>query len=204
MAEVENKDAPWFGGWMIAAAAGLVVAAVCIVVGGFDLTPAGFVGAVVFLLAGLVLHWAQSRVPERPMPVAKSHAAHEVAAAPSAPVAAPVMAAPVTASAPLMTPAAPLSQQRPAALAAARGGKADDLKIIKGIGPKLEILCHSLGFFHFDQLAAWTDSEVAWVDENLEGFKGRVTRDRWVPQAQAIVKMGPEEFLRRLDQGEEF
>jgi NADH-quinone oxidoreductase subunit E len=89
-------------------------------------------------------------------------------------------------------------------LTAARGGKADDLKIIKGIGPKLEILCHSLGFFHFDQVAAWKADEISWVDENLEGFKGRVTRDRWVPQAKAIVKFGPAEFLKRLDAGEEF
>mgnify|MGYP003563455357 CR=1 FL=1 len=93
---------------------------------------------------------------------------------------------------------------RPAALTAARGGKPDDLKLVNGIGPKLEALCNRLGFYHFDQLAAWTPAEVAWVDENLEGLKGRVTRDRWVPQAKAIVAMGPAEFLRRLDAGEEF
>ena len=69
-----------------------------------------------------------------------------------------------------------------------RGGVADDLKQIKGIGPKLEKLCHSLGFFHFDQVAHWTDDEVAWVDANLEGFKGRVTRDKWVAQAKELVK----------------
>jgi NADH-quinone oxidoreductase subunit E len=69
-----------------------------------------------------------------------------------------------------------------------RGGVADDLKRIKGIGPKLEQLCHSLGFFHFDQVANWTDEEVAWVDANLEGFKGRVTRDQWVAQAKELAK----------------
>jgi NADH-quinone oxidoreductase subunit E len=85
-------------------------------------------------------------------------------------------------------PPAPAAQKRPAALAAARGGTADDLKVIVGIGPKLEALCHRLGFFHFDQIAAWTAAEVAWVDENLEGFKGRVTRDDWVGQAKALAK----------------
>ncbi len=79
---------------------------------------------------------------------------------------------------------------KPKALAAARGGKPDDLKIIVGIGPKLEILCHKLGFFHFDQLAAWTDAEIAWVDDNLEGFKGRVTRDKWVDQAKMLAAGG--------------
>jgi NADH-quinone oxidoreductase subunit E len=77
---------------------------------------------------------------------------------------------------------------RPAGLAAPHGGKADDLKLIKGIGPKLEALCHSLGYYHFDQIAAWTPAEVAWVDDNLEGFKGRVTRDEWVRQARELAK----------------
>jgi NADH-quinone oxidoreductase subunit E len=77
--------------------------------------------------------------------------------------------------------------RRPAGLAAARDGKADDLTIIKGIGPKLAELCHSLGFHHFDQIAAWTEDEIAWVDDNLEGFKGRVTRDGWVAQAKALA-----------------
>ena len=58
---------------------------------------------------------------------------------------------------------------------------------IEGIGPKLEELCHSLGFFHFDQIANWTAPRVAWVDENLTGFKGRVTRDKWVAQARLIL-----------------
>jgi predicted flap endonuclease-1-like 5' DNA nuclease len=78
-------------------------------------------------------------------------------------------------------------QQRPAALAAARDGQPDDLKLIKGIGPQMEKLCNSLGFFHFDQIAAWTDAEIAWVDNNLEGFKGRVTRDQWVAQARDLA-----------------
>ncbi|MFA5538266.1 MAG: NADH-quinone oxidoreductase subunit NuoE [Gemmobacter sp.] len=76
---------------------------------------------------------------------------------------------------------------RPAALETARGGEPDDLKEIKGIGPKLEALCHRLGFYHFDQIAAWTEAEIAWVDDNLEGFKGRVTRDEWVAQARALA-----------------
>jgi NADH-quinone oxidoreductase subunit E len=97
---------------------------------------------------------------------------------------------------PLATPAAtpaakaPAAGQRPAALDAPRGGKGDDLTLILGIGPKLQALCHRLGFFHFDQIAAWTPAEIAWVDENLEGFKGRVTRDRWVAQAKVLAAGG--------------
>jgi predicted flap endonuclease-1-like 5' DNA nuclease len=98
-------------------------------------------------------------------------------------------------------PALPAPATRPAALAAARGGVPDDLKQIKGIGPKLELLCHRLGFYHFDQIAGWSDAEIAWVDDNLEGFKGRVTRDDWVAQAKVLAAGGSTEFSRRVGEG---
>ena len=91
---------------------------------------------------------------------------------------------------------------RPEALTAARDGKADDLKKIKGIGPKLELLCQSLGFFHFDQIAGWSADEVAWVDQNLEGFKGRVTRDDWVGQARLLAAGGETAFSKKVDKGD--
>lgn len=91
---------------------------------------------------------------------------------------------------------------RPSGLDAARDGKADNLKEIKGIGPKLEKLCNSLGFWHFDQIAAWTSDEVAWVDANLEGFKGRVTRDKWVEQAKILSEGGETEFSKRVEDGD--
>ncbi|MGR3468117.1 MAG: hypothetical protein ACU0CI_09565 [Shimia sp.] len=90
---------------------------------------------------------------------------------------------------------------KPATLDGPRGGTADDLKRIRGIGPKLEQLCFRLGFYHFDQIAAWTDAEVAWVDANLEGFKGRVSRDEWVPQAKLLAEGGETDFSRRVDKG---
>ncbi|WP_366139963.1 hypothetical protein [uncultured Jannaschia sp.] len=76
--------------------------------------------------------------------------------------------------------------RKPETLDAPRTGGADDLKRIKGVGPKLEALCNRLGIWHFDQIAGWTDEEVAWVDQHLEGFKGRVRRDDWVAQARAL------------------
>ena len=91
---------------------------------------------------------------------------------------------------------------RPAGLDSPRDGKADNLKEIKGIGPKLEKLCNSLGFWHFDQVANWTSDEVAWVDANLEGFKGRVTRDKWVEQAQILASGGETEFSKRVEDGD--
>ena len=82
---------------------------------------------------------------------------------------------------------APAKPKKPRGLKAPRKAGADDLKIIKGIGPKLEALLHTLGFFHFDQIAAWTGAELAWVDDNLEGFKGRAVREDWVGQARALM-----------------
>jgi NADH-quinone oxidoreductase subunit E len=93
--------------------------------------------------------------------------------------------------------AAPAGDGKPLALAAARGGVADALQSIEGIGPALEKLCHELGIFHFDQIAAWAAPEVAWMDANLKGFKGRVTRDKWVAQAKLILEIGLEAFKVR-------
>jgi predicted flap endonuclease-1-like 5' DNA nuclease len=206
MAQSNNKQAPRFEMWVIAIAAGLVAAGVAIVVGGFSYPQAGFVA---LLLALVVIVAFGLAGPDRTVvPAVETYHAPAPVAAPvmAAPVAAPVMAAPAAApvmAAPVMT-AAPAAAAKPAGLSGPRGGHADDLKIVKGIGPKLEVLCHSLGFYHFDQVANWTAAEVAWVDDNLEGFKGRVTRDRWQPQAKAIVAMGPEAFLRELDAGREF
>ena len=94
--------------------------------------------------------------------------------------------------------AAPAAEAgKPAALSSPRGGKADDLKIIEGIGPKLEEVVNSYGVYHFDQIAAWGADEVAWMDGNMPRFKGRVTRDKWVAQAKIIVADGIEAFLER-------
>lgn len=86
---------------------------------------------------------------------------------------------------------------KPATLDKPRAGGADDLKMIKGVGPKLEEMLHSLGFYHYDQVAAWKDAEVAWVDQNLKGFKGRATRDAWVEQAKLLAAGEETEFSKR-------
>jgi NADH-quinone oxidoreductase subunit E len=79
------------------------------------------------------------------------------------------------------------AEVKPALRDAPRAGGADDLKKIKGVGPKLETVLNEMGVYHFDQIAGWSAAEVAWVDANLEGFKGRVTRDDWVTQARALA-----------------
>lgn len=98
--------------------------------------------------------------------------------------------------APVVTP------KQPARLDGPRGGAPDDLKKIKGVGPKLEGLLNKLGYYHFDQIAAWTPEEIAWVDANIEDFPGRATRDNWVGQAKALMGGGTTEFSQRVDRGE--
>ena len=77
---------------------------------------------------------------------------------------------------------------KPELLTEARGGKPDDLKKIKGVGPKLEKELNKAGVYHFDQIASWTEAEVAWADQHLVSFKGRVSRDNWVAQAIELAK----------------
>ena len=91
---------------------------------------------------------------------------------------------------------------QPEALSEAREGGPDDLKKIKGVGPKLEQVLHSLGIYHFDQIAAWGPAEVAWMDDNLAGFKGRVTRDGWVDQAGLLAAGEDTEFSKKVDDGD--
>ena len=113
---------------------------------------------------------------------------------------APELAVAAVAAEPAVVAAGPGT--RPAGLTGPRAGGADDLKRIKGIGPKLETLCNTLGFYHYDQIAGWGANEVAWVDLNLEGFKGRVTRDDWVAQAKLLAAGGQTAFSAKVDKGD--
>ena len=90
---------------------------------------------------------------------------------------------------------------RPATLDAPEGGKADDLKQIKGIGPKIEGLLHELGVYHFAQVAAWNDANKEWVDDYLR-FKGRIDREDWIAQARVLAEGGETEFSKRVEQGD--
>ncbi|MEM5475958.1 NADH-quinone oxidoreductase subunit E [Pacificibacter sp. AS14] len=108
---------------------------------------------------------------------------------------------PVAAKAPAETPAAaaeiPASaQKKPRTMKAPRKAGADDLKMIKGVGPKLEQTLNAMGFWHYDQVAKWTPEEIAWVDENLN-FKGRVEREGWIDQATTLAAGGTTEFSKR-------
>lgn len=184
MRKAENMNAPNLAGWAIGAAAGLVAFGVLVVVGKFDLFPAAAIAGGLAAIAGMILGmpWGQ----EPAAPVAKAHA----------PVAEPMPVA-ATPVAFVATPAPAAATAGPARLTAARGGSADNLKEIEGIGPAMEKLVNSMGFFHFDQIASWSEADVAVVDSEMKTFKGRITRDKWVAQAKIIVTEGLEVFRER-------
>jgi predicted flap endonuclease-1-like 5' DNA nuclease len=121
------------------------------------------------------------------------------------PIVAPVpMAAPVPRAAPTPvaapTPMATGKMERPKGLSAARGGKADDLQRVSGIGPKNEAILHNLGFFHFDQIAEWTATQVEWVDDHLR-FGGRIKREEWIKQARLLAAGKDDEFAKQYGTG---
>ncbi|MBB3713216.1 NADH-quinone oxidoreductase subunit E [Limimaricola variabilis] len=78
-------------------------------------------------------------------------------------------------------------REKPELLDAPRG-QADDLKQLRGVGPRLEEQLNRLGVWHLRQIASWSEGEAAWVDDHLEGFKGRILRDDWIGQARELTK----------------
>ncbi|MEQ9041218.1 MAG: NADH:ubiquinone oxidoreductase [Silicimonas sp.] len=198
----------------IAAGIFLVAFVALMVLGEYAFSAAAFLSILIALVAAVVLYLgfggsdrpAVSPAASKPAPAPKAEAAPEPAREPAPapePEPAPVAAA---------TPSEDFDGDgvaegtgegtRPEGLDAPRGGEADDLKQIKGVGPKLEKLCNSLGFWHFDQIASWTPEEVAWVDANLQGFKGRVSRDNWIEQARILASGGETEFSKRVEDGD--
>lgn len=112
-----------------------------------------------------------------PKPAAAKKTATKVAKAPPKKTAAPKAAA---------KKAAAPKKAGPVRLKKAKG-KADDLKMISGVGPKLEKTLNGLGFWHFSQIAEWKKTDVAVVDDELS-FKGRIERDDWIKQAKKLAK----------------
>ena len=78
---------------------------------------------------------------------------------------------------------------------------ADDLKRIKGIGPKNQDALNELGVFTFAQIADWTPENVDWIEGYLS-FPGRIEREDWIAQAKVLATGGETEFAKRVDAGE--
>jgi large subunit ribosomal protein L15 len=109
----------------------------------------------------------------------------------SAPKAEKAKAAPKPKPAPQPEPKpAPKAEKKPQVLYTdgATDGEPDDLKKIKGIGPKFEGDLNSKGVYYYRQIAAWSADDIKMIDEIIDSFPGRIERDEWVKQAAELAK----------------
>jgi predicted flap endonuclease-1-like 5' DNA nuclease len=179
MAEREIQNAPPLYGWVIASGVGLVALGVSYLVLDLGANGSVAVAAIVAGVVGIIFTMADSPKAS-PAPKAQAAPAKPATnAAVPAPEAAPVIDAQPE----------PDVGSKPTALSAPMG-EADDLKKISGVGPVLEGKLHSLGIYHFWQIARWTRDEVEWVDGFLN-FKGRIDRDEWIVQANKLAQSSP-------------
>ena len=162
--------------------------------------------ALLFYFIGCLVGWALRNVVGQRRPVVAPAVVAAKSVATPMPAPAPVTPPPALAAAEKMTPSptpSPIAtgkMERPKGIAAARGGKADDLQRISGVGPKNEAILHNLGIFHFDQIAAWTPEQITWVDDHLR-FNGRILREEWIRQAGLLAAGKEEEFTREFGTG---
>ena len=123
-------------------------------------------------------------VAAAPAPIMVAVAANKPVIARVAKVAdAPVVKKPAAAKVPAPKSAGPELLKKPRA-----GSKADDLKLIWGVGPAFEKLLNKVGVWHFDQVVSWSAADIKHVDALLKGFHGRIARDEWVKQAKKLAK----------------
>lgn len=129
----------------------------------------------------------------------------KVATAPAAPqttAAKPASIAPKTAAtANNNTDNTATDGSKPVTLSKPRDGKKDDLKRIKGIGPKIENTLNGLGIYHFNQIEQWTPKNIEWINGFIK-FKDRIQREKWIDQAQKLAAGEATEFSKRVDKGD--
>ena len=91
---------------------------------------------------------------------------------------------------------------KPTLLTAPEGGKADDLKRIKGIGKVLQKNLHEMGIYHYEQLAALTPDNIAWLTDYVSFPEGRIDDEKWTSQAKALADGKQTEYSQRFDNGD--
>lgn len=74
--------------------------------------------------------------------------------------------------------------------AKAEGLDASNLSLISGVGPTIEKKLRAAGITSWNDIAAWTEADVAKWDEELK-LRGRATREEWVEQAKELLAGKP-------------
>jgi len=77
-------------------------------------------------------------------------------------------------------------------------GPPDNLERLKGVGPKLAAMLNGMGIIRFDQLARLSEAEVERIDATLGAFRGRLTRDKVVVQADYLARGDIDGFEQRF------
>lgn len=87
----------------------------------------------------------------------------------------------------------PLAEVLPTAIAgdvfvrlSAPQGAPDDLSKLGGVGPEIETKLNEYGVFHYWQIAAMVDADVAALDSGLK-LNGRATRENWLETARKLT-----------------
>ena len=192
----------------ISALFGLLAAAVALFAFAYSVPGAILIGLIVAVIVAIILWmgWQDtnsgngSDATTGTATTSTAAARSDATATAASPVAAKPAATKAAATKAAAKPAAKAAA-KPAVLAKARAGGADNLKMIKGVGPVLEKALHTTGVFHFDQVGAWTKADAEWFDDNVKGANGRVIRDGWVKQAKILAKGGTTEFSARVKKG---
>jgi predicted flap endonuclease-1-like 5' DNA nuclease len=78
-------------------------------------------------------------------------------------------------------------RRKPPVLSSPRDGAPDDLTLIEGVSALQQSTFYSIGVYHFDQIAAWTPENVAWVDHYLR-LRGRIEEEDWIEQATSLAR----------------
>lgn len=105
------------------------------------------------------------------------------------PAEAPLADEPIAAAAPLDATPASIAADTPSPAPAAPSADpgAQQVSLLKGLGPKIAARLAELGITRVDQLAWIDDAEAAELDAQLSPFEGRMERDRWREQARLLA-----------------
>ncbi len=144
-------------------------------------------------VAGRAAEGQPPKPPATPKPAAKQ--------AEEAKKAAPKKAKAKAAPAEKAKPAKKASPKKAATKKATTPSTPDDLKQLKGVGPKLEEKLNANGVTSFAQIAGWGPAEIEDMDDKLS-FKGRIARDGWVEQAKTLAEGGATEFSKKVAKGD--
>lgn len=160
-----------------------------------------------FLIGMVTGWWVWAQKAKAPEAIASTRGTESAPAAPQAFASAPAaqaarpsevaIAAPESLAQPVPAPQAETRKLTAIGIPAAVGAP-DDLLQIKGIGPKLNAVLNDIGVVRFDQIAAWSEADIARVDDHLGAFRGRIARDAWVEQADLLARGLIGEFEARF------